>query len=353
MRDFWPSSGLRHLRRNERGWLEPTDAYLRLFLALPELALEPQSCRAERALHASLEAEPTRPVSAAEVRALKDADVQVNYQTFLAFRDALLAAGTLEAYYLALVRSGHITIPPLFIDRMVHALVHNLLQDSGDAFEVRAAELLFRPQRVSVQDGQMLCADEQGADLLNQTAGFGDLGRLLVQNKAPLRSAQMRVLSADNSADYWRDAERHALLLDLTHEATSEAVHGLRLTTNRAHSGLAALARVLERWVAHFLGVQVRIKPQQKIADPAWRWHLGLDAQASALLNDLYEAREVEPERMQRLLGLFRLEFADPQEMRSDVAGKPVYLGLAMTAEHILKLKPQNLLLNLPLAARV
>jgi hypothetical protein len=37
--------------------------------------------------------------------------------------------------------------------------------------------------------------------------------------------------------------------------------------------------------------------------------------------------------------------------MRADVAGKPVYLGLAMSAEQTLKLKPQNLLINLPLAA--
>jgi hypothetical protein len=38
--------------------------------------------------------------------------------------------------------------------------------------------------------------------------------------------------------------------------------------------------------------------------------------------------------------------------MRADVAGKPVYLGLAMSAEQTLKLKPQNLLINLPLARR-
>jgi hypothetical protein len=37
--------------------------------------------------------------------------------------------------------------------------------------------------------------------------------------------------------------------------------------------------------------------------------------------------------------------------MRADVAGKPVYLGLAMNAEQTLKLKPQNLLINLPLAS--
>ena len=353
MHDFWPSSGLADLQRSPRGWLAPTDAWLRRFLALPELASQPESCRTERALHALLEGAPSSPVPIAQVRAMQDEDVQANYGHFLGFRDALRAAGTLEAYYLALIRSGKINVPPLFIDLVVHALVHNLVQDSHDAFEARAAELLFRPQRVSLREGQTLCADAQQADLMSETAGFGDLGRLLVQNKAPLKTARMTVLNADNSAAYWQEAERHAFLLDLTHEATTEVGHGLRLTTRRSHSGLAALARVLERWVRHFLGVEVRIAPQQKIADPSWRWHVGLDAQASALLNDLYEEREVVPDRLARLLGLFRLEFANPREMRADVAGKPVYLGLAMNEEQVLRLKPQNLLLNLPLAASV
>ena len=70
-----------------------------------------------------------------------------------------------------------------------------------------------------------------------------------------------------------------------------------------------------------------------------------------ALLNDLYEDRPVDADRTRRLIGLFRLDFANRGEMRADVAGKPVYLGLAMAAEGTLKLKPQNLLLNLPLAS--
>ena len=90
---------------------------------------------------------------------------------------------------------------------------------------------------------------------------------------------------------------------------------------------------MLEKWVQHFLGVAVTIRPLQKVDDEAWRWHVGLDIDATALLNDLYEGREVEAERMQRLVSLFRLDFADPQEMRADVAGKPVYLGLMMNAD--------------------
>jgi hypothetical protein len=68
------------------------------------------------------------------------------------------------------------------------------------------------------------------------------------------------------------------------------------------------------------------------------------------LLNDLYEDRPVEDARLRRLVSLFRIEFKDPDAMRADVAGKPVYLGLTMDAGQVIRLKPQNLLLNLPLA---
>jgi hypothetical protein len=50
--------------------------------------------------------------------------------------------------------------------------------------------------------------------------------------------------------------------------------------------------------------------------DPQWRWHLGLDAEASRLLDDLYQGQDVEPDRLQRLLSLFRLDFDDAAEMR-------------------------------------
>jgi hypothetical protein len=161
------------------------------------------------------------------------------------------------------------------------------------------------------------------------------------------------VLADDNAADYWRDGERHSFLLDLRHEVSHDLSHGLVFTMTRARSGLKALARVLEKWVQHFLGVAVTIRPLQKVDDEAWRWHVGLDIDASALLNDLYEGREVEPERLLRLVSLFRLDFGQPQEMRADVAGKPVYLGLMMNADRVLRLKPQNLLVNLPLRAPV
>jgi hypothetical protein len=338
--------------RNERGWLAPTDDYLRLFLARPELALVPESCKAERALHASLAASPSRPVAPGELQALKDPDARDNYALFLRFRDGLLAAGTLEAYYLGLFPrdgTGSITIPPLFIDLIAEAIIHNMLDGSTDAYEMRAAEMLFRPQRISTQDGQVLSGDLEVIDMFHETGGVGDFGRFLAEAGAPMAVTQLQVLNDGNAVDYWQQAGRHRFLLDLTHEVSNDLSHGLVLTMVRARSGLKALAGVLQKWVRHFLGVTVTIRPVQKVDDEAWRWHVGLDVEAMALLNDLYEGREVEPARLQRLVSLFRLDFAEPREMRADVAGKPVYLGLMMNAEGVVRLKPQNLLVNLPL----
>jgi hypothetical protein len=352
MQDFWPDSGFTLLQRSPNGWLQPTDAWWRRLLALPELALVPESCAAETALHAALLAAPTRAVADPELAAVQDDDARANYAAFLAFRDALIAAGSLEAWYLAQMRSGAVNTAPAFVHRVVQVIVRGLLDDRDDAFEARAAELLFRPQRVARTEGRLLCADLSVADLLNETAGLGDLGRLLVQGNAPLRPVDLRVLNTDNAADYWRRAERHDLLLDLTHEVTNDLGHGLRFTLALSTSGLAALARVLQQWVLHFLGVSVRITPLPRIDDEAWRWHIGLDVASMALLNDLYEDRPVEPARMERLVSLFRLDVANPADLRPEVAGYPVYLGLATGPDGVLKLKPQNLLLNLPLATR-
>jgi hypothetical protein len=352
--DFWPDSGWAHLRRDaQQGWLQPTDAYWRMLLERPELALVEESCPAEIALHEALATSPTRPVEPAELSALEDDDARENYTVFMRFRDGLLAAGTLEAYYLQLMRSTSIRIPALFIDAMVQAMLRQLLDGSNDALQVRAAEMLFRPQRVAMQSGQMLAGDRATLDMLHQTAGVGDVGRLLLQSGAPQPAVQLQVLSADNAAQYWAEGVRHHFLLDMTHEVTQELSHGLTLKMVRARSGLTALARVLELWIGHLLGVRVRIEPVHQISDSAWRWHVGLDVDSSAILNDLYESRSVEPERMQRLLSLFTLHFDNPAEMRPDVAGKPVYLGLATDAEGGLRVKPQNLLQNLPLAATV
>ena len=85
--------------------------------------------------------------------------------------------------------------------------------------------------------------------------------------------------------------------------------------------------RVLERWVKHFLGVDVTIQHRREIDDKQWWWHVGLDAVASSVLNDLYNREAVDDGRMERLLCLFELRFGDPTDMRPAIAGRPVYLA--------------------------
>jgi hypothetical protein len=360
---LWPSSGHTHLHTYQhahtQGALQATPAYWRHWLTRPELALVPESCRAERALHEQLVQQPLQAVTPTQLAALADADVAQNYRHFLNLRDGVQRAGSLQAWYLALVRSGAIQVPPLFLDLTVQAIVQQLLGDTRDAMLVRAAELFFRPQRITFSQGRVLAADSLTVEDQAQTQGFGDLGRLLVQAQIETKPLDLPVLGHDNAARYWAeatragasDAFRSTLVLDLTQQLNTDVGHGVTFQLTNARSGLKPLARLLEFWVQHLLGVEVTIEPLARIADAQWRWHVGLDAEASALLNDLYLDKPVEEERLSRLISLFRLQFANPQEMRADVAGKPVYLGLMASADGLLRLKPQNLLLNLPLAA--
>ena len=330
-------------------WLAPAEDFFRPMLALAELAPVEDSCADERRLHERLGAAPMMAVDASELAAIADADARENYAVFLAFRDAVVAAGSLEAYYLRLVRGGPITVPPAFIDAVVAAIVARLV-DGASAIERRAAQLLHRTQRVAVREGRVLCADRDAADRASAMSSGVDLVRQLIAGAGDDRSA-LPVLAASNAREFDTAADPFAFVLDLSHEIANDLGHGLSFTMARSDSGMTALAHVLERWIAHFLDVATTIRPVARIDDPAWRWHVGLDAEATALLNDLYRGDAPDADRLQRLIGLFRLDFADPLEMRADVAGKPVYLGLAMTAEQTLKLKPQNLLINLPLAA--
>lgn len=363
MQDIWPGAGYAHLAHNDKGWLLPTPAYIAHSLARPELALVAESCKAERALHRALQADPLRPVTPAELQALRDPDARENFGHVLAWRDGLLQAGSLEGWLLALFRSGRITVPPLFIATVVQAIVQHLLASDpakgSDALAWRAGELFFRPQRITVEQGRVLAADAATLAQAQETQGLGELGRLLAQAQAPVKPLQLRVLDGgtDTAPRYWADTAqaefRSSQLLDLTHTVQRDIGEGIHFTMTATRSGLKPLAALMEAWVQHLLGVAVRVAPLQKVEDPQWRWHLGLDAEASALLDDLYAGREVDAERQTRLISLFRLDFDQPPEMRADVAGKPVYLGLMANPAQMLRMKPQNLLLNLPLAQPV
>ena len=151
--DFWQGSHFSRLQRDARGWLVRTAAYVRTLLARPELALVPESCAAEIALHEGLVAAPLAPVQREQLAAVQADDAREHYTVFLRFRDGLLASDTLEAYYLRGMRSGTVGVPAGFIDAVVQAMLRNVRDTSTDALEARAAERLFRPQSITLQEG--------------------------------------------------------------------------------------------------------------------------------------------------------------------------------------------------------
>jgi hypothetical protein len=334
MPDFWPSCGYRLLRTTPAGRLALTTEFLRSYLLRAELAPIAESDAAELALHQQLLGDPRRPVAPEEIAALADEDARENYRIWLAFRERLTGAADLESAYAALFRGEGVDVPPLLVHQLTQILLRHILGETASPFDARAGELLFRQQKVSVlDDGAVMAADLETVETFATPGTFGSLGELLAQNRTPMRMIELDVLSEDNAQAYWERSERYDFAVSL----------------NRGGAVLKALCTVLERWIAHFLSVEVSIRPLREIDDDRWMWHVGLDAEASAVLNDLYNRTEVADERKERLLCLFELVFADPAVMRTAIAGHPVYLAMAMDSERRLKLKPQNLLLNLPL----
>lgn len=297
--------------------------FLRGILASPQLALVPESCASEVTLHKALRAEPLRTIAPPELTAIEDADARDNYAFYSRLQTQVQAAGDLKAYYWQLIKGEVAVVPPEVLDVMTEVLTNDMLDASvaahvergspekNIAIQYAAAEWFYKRQAVHLEDGRVV-------------------------------------------HDVARDSVRDPL--DLSHGMANEISHGLLFRLTNANSGLKALSQVLEKWVAYMLNIEVSIKSLPKVDDAAWRWHIGLEATSTAILNDLYVGGEVSPERLGQLISLFKLEFKNPallqaQMQQGDGAGKPVYLGLAMDASGQVKIKPHNLLLNLPLSS--
>ena len=333
--EFWITSGAHLLDKNDAGAWVATPDFIRAYFARPELAPVEESCAAEIALFESLREDPMQKVDPARVKLLEDRDVQDNYLLMLTFRDFLIAQGSLEAAYLAIARGeAGFPVPPLFIDQLTHVILRNILEGERDPLKLRAAELFFRDQNVSTDDGRVMLADDEIVEMKAQSDTLGGLGQLLKEAGTPAKQVELDVLDDDNKHIYWERSDRFDTVIDI------------RFT----QPALDALARVVEAWIKHFIGTTVRVQPMQNIKDEKWRWHIGLDAEATRILNRLYEGGEVSLDEIANIIGLFRMVFEDKSIVQDDMRGKPVYLAIAKTDAGKLKLKPQNLLVNLPLA---
>jgi hypothetical protein len=326
MKDFWLSCGHHLLDREAGGGLVVTDDFLKVYLARPELTPPPEACVVERTLHAALMADPRRAVAPEEIATIADADARENWQVMILVRNLLLRHKTLEAFYLAIVRSGA-KIPHIFLNQLVHVILRNALDGCEDPFVLRAAELFFRTQRMTLHEGALIAADEE---TIAGTSGMPASPLVSMLGIPP--EAEIDIMSDDNADHYFEHSDLFHVALDLT----------------AGRRGIAALAEAMRRWIAHVLSVEVDIEPLTELREAKFTWYVGLDTEGSRIGDLLWNGEELDATTAARVVGLFRLTFRDPGLVIEKVRGEAVYLILAMTADKTLRFKPQNLVTGLP-----
>lgn len=334
MREFWVASGHHLTRRADHGGLIATPELIMAYLARPELMPPDDACDAERNLHAGLLADPLRPVSKADIAALADADARENWTFMMAFRDRLVAAPSLEAVYVSLARKGATDLPPIFLSQLCHLILRNALEGCDDPYILRAAELFYRSQKATIHDGALLLADAEVVEA--QHHAQHDLHSSPLTAMLQLQAfGEMDVMDDANAWTYWSRSDAHAMVMNLGGNQKARD----------------ALCRVIECWVAHLLGVAVKAETVASIEDRDWRWFVGLDSEGTRIGNALWAGDTPGADAAGRIVALMRLTFDDARFVDERVGTKPVYLILAMDADRMVRLKPQNLVVGLPLAS--
>lgn len=325
-KDFWLSCGHHLLDRDAGGGLLVTDDFLKVYLARPELTPPPEACDAERALYAAVLADPRRPVAPAEIAAIADPDARENWSVMLAFRDHLVAHRTLEAAYVDLMRRG-LKVPHIFVNQLVHVILRNALDGCEDAYVLRAGELFFRAQRMTLHEGSLIAADEE------TIAGKSEnpVSPLVSMLGIPAE-AEIDVINDDNAEFYFEHSDQFHVAIDLT----------------GGRRGLTALAEAIARWIKHLIAVEVDVEPLTEVREANLSWYVGLDSDGTKIGDALWNGETLDEMTQARVVGLFRLTFRDPGVVMDKVKGEPVYLILAMGADKILRMKPQNLVTGLP-----
>jgi uncharacterized protein DUF6352 len=325
--DFWLTCGHHLLDRDAAGRLRVTDEFLTVYLARAELVPPPEACAAERRLHGSLLSNPRQAVTSSQIAAIADPDARENWEMMIAWRNHLVRHSTLELAYLEIVRRN-VKLPQVFIGQLIQVILRNALHDCTDAFVLRAAEMFFRPQKLTVEGNSIIAWDEETAarvsDRRHQSPLFALLG---------LPAIDADVLNDITVDRYWERSDHFDMGLDLT----------------AGQRGSAALGQVIARWILHLLAVDVTVEPLAELRDAPLSWYVGLSADATRIGDAIWNGKDMDRAQQARLVGLYRLNFRNPSDVIEKVRGEPVYLLAAMTADDVLRLKPQNLVNGLPI----
>jgi hypothetical protein len=324
--DFWLSCGHHLLDRDAAGRLLVTDEFVKAYLARPELVPPPEACAAEKNLHSALLREPRQPISASQVAAIADADARDNWQMMIAWRDHLVRHSSLETAYLAIVRRD-IHFPQILVGQLVQVILRNALDECDDVFMLRAAEMFFRPQKLTFQETSIIAVDEET-----------DTG-LARHSESPLlallglpAATDVNLLSEATAESYWKRSDRFDMALELS----------------PGGRGMSALGDVIACWLAHLLTVDVTVEPVTDLENVPWNWYVGLSSEATHIGDAIWRGDDLADAVRVQLICVLRLAFRDPADMIEKVRGETVYLLLARAADGVLRMKPQNLLTGLP-----
>lgn len=324
MREFWVASGHHLTRLDSAGRMLVTDELILAWLARPEIVPPPEACAAERALHARLLASPQAKVSVLEQANIQDPDARENWAFLLTLRDTLIAAGSVEAGYLALVRK-RVRLPHLFYDQLVQLILRNALDGCQDVHVLRAAEMFFRPQRGYLHDGALMLADDE---LVTELEGEIHSNPLFAMMNGGVEN--LDVLNDTNGWTYWSRSDAHTMVLAFGADPKARA----------------GFAQAVAMFVHHLLGHRVSVTPMMTAQDVDLQWYVGLDQAGTEVGNALWNGQAPAA----ALVGLFALTFDAPDGVLPQIGQQPVYLLIGLDGSNVIRFKPQNLVTGLPLA---
>ena len=176
-----------------------------------------ESCAGELALHDALLADPRRAVSARELAARRGRRTRARTtRSGCASATGWRPPRRSRRRTPGCSRATASTCRRCSSHQLTQVLLRHVLGADAEPMAARAAEMLFRPQKIAVlDDGAVMAADEATVELHATTGGFGSLGELLAQNRRRPRTASSTCSTRTTPTRTGSRDERHDFSVSL------------------------------------------------------------------------------------------------------------------------------------------
>ena len=201
-KDFWINSGCHLLKDRGSIGLIPNEDYMKAYFLRPELELVKESCQAEKELRSKLIENPFYIVKDDELLSMKDKDAIENYKAVLSFRNFLSQSINLEEAYLKIANGEKFFFPPMFLDQIVQIILKEILKSEEDPMILRVAEIFFRTQNVTLDDGKIMIADSSTVQTLYDQQNINRSDNMV-------KEVQLDILTSETKEIYWMVKSLH------------------------------------------------------------------------------------------------------------------------------------------------